>query len=226
MHILNVPSEVYWLLLDLFIKIVGKLPDFIKNKIDIPLWIIRKYRLKLEIKDVVGKSATLTKIVELRPTQKGLTEFVHRSIYMDGDAHKFRCGQDSKIDIVDPEYIKKDKSEYLIRERFVKDHNFNRDEILEAGKVIKSHFSFDMKNSFLKSHETLDYHVNYLTSDIKIKIKFPRGRIARNPKISRHIGGRYKKLPNPMLSQDGLTISWEENKLWRIGEVYTIEWDW
>ena len=224
MDISSIPSDVRWFFVETCIKIIEKLPYYIKNKVSAPVWVIDKYNGKYKIAKS-GEEATFIKNQDIKPTHKCLTEYVHRGILAAGKVSEFKFGQHSELKAVGSEYIKK-STEYIIRERFVRHHNFDKDEILKVGKLIKSCLSYNLIDSFPESHESIKHKVCYPTSEIEITIELPKDKPARNLKLTKQVGASFKELPKPTISDDGCMITWKAKKLWRIDATYIIEWDW
>lgn len=176
-------------------------------------WTIIEYVGELQIHDLQGRSARLTKRTRIRSNHKGLTEFTHRNIRADGDVKNFRW--DSRP--VDTRDVEKKLGEYIVHERFHRPTSWM--------EVRESALAWDLHDSFLSNNEYFEYIPDYFTKDAKIDIRLPQNRPARRVEAFCGIGAERKALSIPTLGPNGSLISWSWKKL-RPGQRYTIEWNW
>jgi hypothetical protein len=92
-------------------------------------------------------------------------------------------------------------------------------------KIFTGALSYEAKDSFNASHEGMVYEPDLPTRAASIKVVCPPKRTLRNPGAARMLGSGEKPMPAPEVSSDGKTVVLSIKRP-RMGEEYSIFWDW
>ncbi len=206
---IGIETHREWGILAVAVAIILAILWWILNQ---PSWTIIEMMKELEIETQGSSLTTATITTKMRANHKGLTEFTHRNIRADGTINNFKL---DSVKVVGTDKERRSQ-EHIVHERF---------KAMDFWKTRVSRLTYDLFNSFPNSTESTSYIPDYFTNKYIVEVHLPPSRPARNQKAYVGLGAEMKNLSTPHLSNNGLVIRWESERL-KPGKYYTVEWDW
>lgn len=214
--LLILASEKYaiFFLVVTIVVVIAIAARIIRKLLKSPPFIMKSVDVYLEIHDTNGALATLKKEYQVVPMFEHLQEMSHRNIAADGAIENL-CWNGTPIPAKQIETI---MGEHLITIKFPGP--------LKRRKQFAGCLSYDAKDSFSSTQESLFYVVDFPAKKVNITINFPAGRVAKTAHGYR-VAGSGKELlgTQPVLDGNVRTIKLEL-KSPRVGDEYEIAFGW
>jgi len=187
----------------------------IHYNINLPQYTIFSHHAVLEIFDVTGEKAKVSRETYRRCNHKGISEIVYKNLAADGTLANFKSNIDPKLEVT------KQAEQYIVKVRF--------DRGLKKFQPVYDTLEWDLLNSFFESTEFWQCVVDYPTYYVKLEIILPdKKRCIGKPKVFLCKGAEDEELSGLILSPDNRRIIWEKKSFLAIksGTRFRIEWNW
>ncbi len=214
----NVMKYNYGGLEQLLFPILGDLYSWGKSliqKIRKPgMYEVLNYETTLEILDVKGKEAILTKTEEVRFLQNNVIAFQDQAWGSGKILIDYKCNPGKPVDF----YQLAHKTYIVISLR----------DVMQKGDVTKFEISWKTRNGFEKPSGFWSTDINHFTKRMKVNVIFPEKRPPSSLGTVETNRQRNKELPNDALIRlpdKRWQISWVKQKP-RLYEHYVLKWEW
>jgi len=202
----------------ILIPIIGDLYGWGKSliqKINKPgMYEVLDYETTLEILDIKGKDAILTKIEKVKFLQNNVIAFQDQAWGSGKILIDYKCNPGKPVDFYQFAY----KTYIVISLR----------NVMQKGDVTKFEINWNIKNGFGKPSGFWSTDINHFTKRMKVNVIFPRKRpplkcitVESNRQITKEI----QKKNVVRLPDKRWQVSWEKLNP-RLYEHYVLKWEW